>query len=295
MALEASVLKLRAESAGGPASEERLVLGKTGWFLLEDEMTVTNMNFVGDICYKGAARLAESVKTGKPEGLKSFAGAWTTLYEAVPFLPEKEQKSWFGFNHFYSDIAFPEALPIVFANKPRRLFDIGGNTARWAIRCCRHDPDVRVTIIELPGPAAVAEKNAGEAGFAGRISIFACDILDEKTRLPAGADAVFMSQFLTAFSLPQITKILAKIHDDVSPQTDVYILDPLVDKQRFEAASYVLRATALYFTCMANGRSSFYRSGEYIQAIEDGGFTLHDANHSLRWGNCSLLHFRKKA
>jgi hypothetical protein len=185
-------------------------------------------------------------------------------------------------------------LPVVLKNKPRLLLDIGGNTARWAILCCRHDPDVQVTIVELPGPAAVAEKNAAAAGFSGRISTFVCDLLDGETRLPSGADAVFMSQFLTAFSLSQITRVLARIHAAVTGKTDIYVLDPLLDKQRFEAASYVLRATALYFTCMANGRSSFYHSDEYIKAIEDGGFTLQSVDHSLRWNGCSLLHFRKK-
>ena len=45
-------------------------------------------------------------------------------------LPDQVQKSWFEFDHYYSDNAFPEVLPIVFANKPKRLLDVGGNTGK---------------------------------------------------------------------------------------------------------------------------------------------------------------------
>lgn len=273
---------------------ERLYLAKTGWFLLEDNLTKVNFNFTNDICYKGAFDLGESVKNGKPEGLKVIGDQWTTIYEALSTLPEKEKKSWFEFDHFYSDIAFPEALPIVYAEKPKLLFDIGGNTAKWAIASCKYDPDVNVKIIDLPGQTAVAEKNASAAGFSDRISTYAGNILAESTKLPENPDAVWMSQFLDCFSLHQVTKILKKIHTVATDKTNVYVLEPLWDKQRFEAESYALQATSLYFTCMANGNSKMYRYGELVKAIEEGGFELKTAHHNLGSNCYSLLVFRKK-
>lgn len=273
---------------------EKLSLGKIGWFLLEDNLTKANFDFTNDICYKGAFDLGESVKNGKPEGLKVFGTQWTTIYEALSSLPDKEKKSWFGFDHFYSDIAFPEALPIVYKNKPKKLFDIGGNTAKWSIASCQYDPDVKVTIIDLPGQTAVAEKNAAAAGFADRISTYSGNILAESTVLPPEPDAVWMSQFLDCFSLHQITKILKKVHQVAKSETDVYVLEPLWDKQRFEAESYSLQATSLYFTCMANGNSKMYRYDELVNAIEEAGFELKTAHHNLGSNCYSLLVFRKK-
>ena len=52
------------------------------------------------------------IKNEKPEGLKEF-GKWNTVYEALSQLPPHVQKSWFGFDHFYSDDAFPLVLPLV--------------------------------------------------------------------------------------------------------------------------------------------------------------------------------------
>jgi hypothetical protein len=290
IALGMKVLRFRpgTEEAG----EERFILGKIGWFLLEDDMTRINFNFINDVCYEGAFRLAESVKEGKPRGLSVFGDQWTTIYEALASLPERAKKSWFEFDHFYSDIAFPEALPLVFADPPRRLFDLGGNTAKWAVACCRYNPDVRVTIIDLPGQTAMAEKNAAE--FAGRIALYPCNVLDETARFPAGADAVWMSQFLDCFSLEQVTGILAKIRAAVEPDADIYVLEPLWDMQRYEASAYSLQAVSLYFTCMANGNSKMYRFAELKEAVEKAGFELKTAHHNLGSNCYSLLRFRVK-
>ncbi len=209
-------------------------------------------------------------------------------------MPEREKKSWFSFDHFYSDVAFPEALPIVYAKKPKHLFDIGGNTAKWAIASCKYNPDVQVTIIDLPGQTAVALDNAAKAGFSDRIKAVSGNVLDETTKLPDGADAVWMSQFLDCFSLHQITKILTKIHKSITADTDVWIMEPLWDMQPFEGSAYSLQATSLYFTCIANGNSKMYRYGELVEAVEKAGFVLVTAHHKLGTNFYSLLNFRKK-
>ncbi len=272
--------------------EERYILSKTGWFLLEDDMTRVNMDFVNDICYQGAFKLTESVKNGKPEGLSVF-GQWTTIYEALSTLPPQAKKSWFAFDHFYSDIAFPEALPIVFAQKPKKILDIGGNTAKWSICCCKYDPDVRVTIVDLPGQTAVAKENAAKAGFAERIDTCEGNILADSTVLPVGYDAVWMSQFLDCFSLKQVTKIIKKVVSAAGENTKILVLEPLWDCQKFQASSYSLQATSIYFTCMANGNSKMYRYQELVNAIEAGGAKLETAHHNLGSNSYSLLQFRK--
>jgi hypothetical protein len=289
-----NILKIAAGTAGDADGSKKLVLGKIGWFLLEDDMTKVNFNFTNDICYKGAYELSESVKRGKPEGLRIFGNKWKTIYEALATLPGKAKKSWFEFDHFYSDRAFSEALPIVFGTKTSKILDIGGNTAKWAVACCRYDPAVKVTILDLPGQTAVAEKNARAAGYSDRIDTCSGNILDETTALPENCDAVWMSQFLDCFSLSQVTKILSKIYTAARENTDVYVLEPLWDQQRFEASAYSLQATSLYFTCMANGNSKMYRYGELTQAIEKAGFELKCAHHNLGANSYSLLVFRKR-
>ena len=272
--------------------ELKFTLGKIGVCMLKDEMTIANLFFSQDICYMGADKLQESIREGKPMGLPCL-GPWKTVYEGLSQLTDQQKKSWFGFDHYYSDQAFPECLPIVFERPCGRIFDIGGNTAKWAIQCCRFNPDVKVTIVDLPGQTAVAEKRAGEAGFADRIETFAVNVLDPKTALPEGANAVWMSQFLDCFSLEEITSILSKVYAAVNTDADVYVLEPLWDHQRFEAAAYSLQATSLYFTCIANGNSKMYRFQELKNAVEKAGFHFCEAHHRLGPNDYSLLRFRK--
>ncbi len=79
--------------------DEKYVIAKTGYFLLSDDLTRVNMNFVNDICYQGMFDLQSAIKEEKPIGLKVF-GDWNTIYEALSSLPKSAQKSWFEFEHF---------------------------------------------------------------------------------------------------------------------------------------------------------------------------------------------------
>jgi hypothetical protein len=271
--------------------ESKYALDKVGFFILQDDMTRVNMNFVQDVCYEGAKFLTESVKNSRPEGLRVF-GKQATIYEALSKLPPNVQKSWFEFDHFYSDIAFPEALPIVFRKKRNKLLDIGGNTAKWALACCNYSASVNVEIVDLPGQAEMAKSNIKKAGFENRIAIFAANILQKDSSLPSDADVVWMSQFLDCFSLEQITGIIEKVIKYL-PNADIFVLEPLWDMQKFEASSYSLQATSLYFTCMANGNSKMYGFKELVNAVENAGVRLTEANHNLGANSYSLLCFRK--
>jgi hypothetical protein len=294
IALGMNLVKILPDTTPDKGGETRFVLGKTGWFLLEDEMTKVNFNFVNDVCYKGAFELKRSIQDGKPLGLEVFGSEGKTIYEILSSLPEKVKESWFAFDHFYSDIGFEESLPVVFSHKPKKIIDIGGNTAKWALCCCRYDPNVEVIIVDLPGQTQAAERKIAQAGFSDRIKTVPCNVLDKETAIPSGADIIWMSQFLDCFSLEEVTRIMEKVRHAASPAANIYILEPFWDKQRFEAASYSLQATSLYFTCMANGNSKMYRYGELAGAVEKAGFDIVDARHNLGSNDYSLLCCRSR-
>ena len=248
-------------------------LTKTGYFLIKDELTTVNFNFVNDVCYSGMFHLPEAIQTGRPAGLKSF-GDWQTIYEALSHLPPHVQKSWFDFDHFYSDRAFSYVLPLLFAKPIRRLVDIGGNTGRFALRCVDYDPDVRITILDLPGQLAKARHNIQEQGHTARIEGVALDLLKDEIHLPPDTEIVWMSQFLDCFSESQVIDILTRLKRAMHPGVSIYILETLWDRQRFQAASYSLTNTSLYFTCMANGCSKMYHSSELHAYIEKAGLSI---------------------
>ena len=267
------------------------VLGKIGYFLLNDELTQANMNFINDVCYQGFFYLQDSLKTGKPAGLKVF-GDWETIYQGLSALPEQAQKSWFAFDHYYSDSIFDAALPIVFKEKPQHIMDIGSNTGKFTKAALSYNNEVLVTMVDLAPQIAMAQNNPDLAAFKDRIKSYPTNILNPNEQLPSNVDTVWMSQFLDCFSLEEIQGIVTKIKKHVPPHCKIFVLEPLWDMQRFEAASYSIQATSIYFAAMANGNSKMYSYADLVGAIEAAGCSLVQAHHNLGINSYSLLQFR---
>ena len=261
---------------------------KTAWFLLHDGMTRAHMDFMHDISYRGMYALETSVRNGKPEGLKTF-GDWPTIYHALAHLPERVRKSWFTYDHFYSDEAFPAALPLVFARSPRRLLDIGGNTGQWARACLRHDAAVEITLFDLPGQLATARTQFQAVAGAERVHFSEGNLLDAQQELPDGFDAVWMSQFLDCFSEPQIVSILERCQRALAADGRVYILESFWDRQRHALGAFCVQQLSLYFTALANGNSQMYRSSTFLACVSAAGFEIEQQHDGLGAHGASTL------
>ena len=281
---------LEAGLVGGLVAleDDRWVLTKVGYLVLVDPMTRANMDFMHDVCYRPAFHLEASVREGRPVGLQEL-GPWKTVYEGLSQLPEQVRRSWFAFDHYYSDGVFGELLPIVFDPRPRTILDVGGNTGKFARECLRYDEEVGITIVDLPGQLNEALAAIEAEGFSGRVRGIDADILDPSSSLPDGHDVIWMSQFLDCFSEEQIVAILEKAAAVMTPDTRLYILETLWDLQRHEASRYSVVQTSLYFTCVANGDSKMYHSERLRACIERAGLRVEAMTEDIGVAH-TLLH-----
>ncbi len=273
-------------------NDEKYTLTKTGYFIMNDPLTNVNMNFVNDVCYHGMGHLEESIQTGKPAGLKEL-GNWPTVYEGLSQLPPHVQKSWFSFDHFFSDDAFPKVLPMVYKDGIKKILDIGGNTGKWAIASANYSPDIHITIMDLPGQLNIAKTKIAEMGLEDRVSFLPANVLDETVKLPKGFDVIWMSQFLDCFSENEIISILKRCHEALDENGHVIILEPFWDRQKFEIAAFCLQQTSLYFTAIANGNSQMYGAGTFIKCIEQAGFKIVEEINNIGLSQ-TLLKCKKK-
>jgi len=271
--------------------EDRYVLDKVGHFLLEDRISQINVNFAQDVCYEAMGHLMASIKSGQPEGLKVF-GDWPTIYRGLSSLPDPAKSSWFAVNYYYSRTSFPQALPIVFEARPAHILDVGGHLGAWASYCIDYDADVLVTIVDLPDQAAVALENMRHKNAGNRVDTYAMDVLDSTQRLPAGADAIWMSQFLDCFSESQAFTILTQAASIMAEGDSLFILELFWDCQEYDAGAYCINATSLYFTCLANGVSRMYHSKDILGIAQKTGFYVHAQHDGLGVGH-TLLHLKK--
>ena len=259
---------------------------------MNDAATKANIDFVHDVNYVGLFRLEEAIKEGKPAGLKHF-GNWPTIYEGLSSLPPDVQRSWFAFDHFYSDSSFPEALQIVFGEHfVRTLYDVGGNTGRWALRCVSYDEKAEVTILDLPGQIKMMQENiAGKPG-AERIKGYPIDLLDRSAAFPQHKDeldAIWMSQFLDCFSEEEIVSILSRAREVMTGGTRLFIMETFWDRQRFEPAAFCLTMTSLYFTALANGNSKMYHSDDMRRIVREAGLEIESIHDGLGQGHSIMV------
>lgn len=256
-------------------SKDQYELTKVGYFLNFNPTATINLNFTNDICYKGLFHLNDSIKSGKPEGLKEL-GEWDTIYEGLSQLKPEQQKSWFDFDHHYSDDIFDEAIERIFQKQPKKLFDIGGNTGKFSIKCCDFDEQVQVKIIDLPGQLNIALTNAKSRGFSDRITPYPIDWLSSNPQIPTGADIIWMCQFLDCFSEEEILKILKICVDSMDDNAQLVIVETFTDRQLFKASQFILEATSLYFTVLANGNSKMYPASVFLDIIDKAGLYVEE-------------------
>mgnify|MGYP003294708664 CR=1 FL=1 len=267
--------------------EDKFFLAKAGWFLLNDDMARVNMDFNHDVNYLGLFNLEEAILNGKPEGLKVF-GTWPTVYEGLSQLPPQVQKSWFGFDHFYSDHSFDQALQIVFGDNTKTLLDVGGNTGRWALRCVAYNPEVNVTIMDLPQQLQMMREQTKSLPGADRISGHAANLLDETVAFPQGFDVIWMSQFLDCFSEAEVQSILKRAAASMTPGGKLFIMENFWDRQQFDTAAYCIAQISLYFTAMANGNSKMYYSQDMVRCVEKAGLKVEKFHDMLGLGHTIL-------
>ena len=97
-----------------------------------------------------------------------------------------------------------------------------------------------------------------------------------------------MSQFLDCFSPMEILTILKKVKGQLQQGDTVYVLELFWDAQKYEAAEYSLNATSLYFTCLANGNSRFYRSDDFLEIVEAAGLKVVERTDDIGLGHTLL-------
>jgi len=133
-----------------------------------------------------------------------------------------------------------------------------------------------VKIFDLPGQLKKALSNAESNGFSNRISGQEIDWLEDNPQIHGRSDIIWMSQFLDCFSEDEIVKILRACVKTMDDNTEIRITETFTDRQKFDNAKFILEATSIYFTVMANGNSKMYSSELMIKLIKKAGLRVTD-------------------
>ena len=64
--------------------------------------------------------------------------------------------------------------------------------------------------------------------------------------------------------------------ESMDESTELRITETFTDRQKFDNAKFILEATSLYFTVLANGNSKMYSSKVMMKLIEKAGLHIEE-------------------
>ena len=90
----------------------------------------------------------------------------------------------------------------------RRLLDLGGGPATYAINFAQANPDLAATVFDLPMPLKIARENIDKNGLTDRVDTLAGNFLQDD--IGTGYDFIWVSQILHSHDEGQCKLIIAK-------------------------------------------------------------------------------------
>jgi precorrin-6B methylase 2 len=141
-------------------------------------------------------QLDQSVQSGKPIGQRSA------------FSDEDRRKSFLmGMFNTAMNVA-PMLVPEIDISSRRHLLDLGGGPGTYAIHFCRHNPDLKATVFDLPTTRPFAEKTIKHFDLSDRIDFEAGNYLENEIK--GRYDAAWLSHILHAEGPDGCNQIIQK-------------------------------------------------------------------------------------
>jgi len=216
------------------------------------------------IYYPAFQHLTASMREGRNVALDLLPGEGETLYQRLAVDPELE-----GILHRAMSAFTLQSMGGLLDNvdlaATRHLLDVGGGDGTTAMALVRHNTHLRITILDVPTVAALAN---GETSEATRICIVPGDFFEAS--FPADVDGVLFSHVLEIFDEHQIRTLLKKAFDVLPSGGKVMIYGFLSSED--ETSGVFGARLALYLNVLASGRGMAYSAHDYESAMRDVGF-----------------------
>jgi SAM-dependent methyltransferase len=172
------------------------------------------------IFYEAWSRLAQSIKSGKPQ-FPSYAERIKGDFPSV-------EKFLLALNDL-GQMAAPGVIATGAFAGARTILDLGGGAAGYAAELSAAIPGAQVTLADLPAILPIARGHLERKGLAGRVELVAADFLVDGCGIAGRSfDRVFLSHILHDFEAAAASAIVARAARLVGPGGRLVILDVLV-------------------------------------------------------------------
>jgi predicted O-methyltransferase YrrM len=210
---------------------------------------------------RGWNDLKETVLVGHPPAVETEK--W------VDGRPERDEASvrafiW-GMHAIARDLA-PTVAAKLDLSGVRRLLDLGGGPATYAIAFAQANPGLKATVFDLPMPIEIARENIANNSLADRVDTLAGNFLQDD--IGTGYDFIWISQILHSHDEEQSKLIIAKAVAAINPGGTLAIQDFYLNP---DGASPTGAAMFGVHMLAVTPRGRAYTFGEVTEWMQEAG------------------------
>jgi hypothetical protein len=150
----------------------------------------------------------------------------------------------------------------------RHLVDVAGGPGTLSVLLCQRNPELRATVLELPGIAEVGRELVAAQGLADRVVHRGADVFRDD--LGRGYDAALVSGLLHREPAATCKALLGRLHAALEPGGVIYIVDVMRDASRVGPPFAALFALNMLLT---SERGGCHADVDHVEWLEATGFT----------------------
>jgi hypothetical protein len=186
--------------------------------------------------------------------------------DARPQRDEAEVRAFIGGMHAIARDLAPKVAAKLDLTGVRRLLDLGGGPATYAITFAQANPELRATVFDLPLPIEIAKENIAKYGLTGRMDTLAGNFL--KDDIGRGYDFIWVSQILHSHDEGQCKLIIGKAVAALAPGGTLAIQDFYLNP---DGASPTGAAMFGVHMLAVTPRGRAYTHGEVAEWMQEAG------------------------
>jgi len=161
-----------------------------------------------------------------------------------------------------------DAVRLIGHQGVRRLLDVGGGPATFAIAFAEAEPELRAEVLDLGPVLPIAEGHIRQAGLEGRVTVRQGDL--KRDSFGAGHDLILLSAICHMLDEAENRDLLARCARALAPGGRVAIREFILDPDRAGPPTAALFALNML---VGTPRGNSYTEAEYRSWLEQAGCT----------------------
>ena len=222
------------------------------------------VRYSNESLYKLWDHLEDAVREGEHRWTQVF-GSRNALFDHY-FRNEEAAANFLDGMHGFGQLAWPPAVHAFDLSRFTHLVDLGGATGHFAIAACEAYPNLRATVLDLPGVDNFARAHIARSSVADRIQFVASDFFAND--LPEG-DLYNLGRILHDWSEDKIVLLVRKVYRALPSGGGLLVEETIVNPDRSGPLLSLMQD--LNMLVCTDGRERTF--SEYRALLQAAGFS----------------------